>query len=417
MKGPTMNQLFAVFAFVLALGAGLPAQVAAQVTEASLTAEGTGLTREAAIQSALVNAAGQAFGVDLQASMESTNLATDILANGEEDTLMVTALNSNIVKVLRSPVNAPILGYSVDDAYALSEAGWEAVVTLRYAKFERMGADTNRRSIVVVGSHKQYGSLLRQTVSDAIVGSRRFDVLNRDNEDIFENEKDFILGGDAAVAELARLSQASGADYIVIAELTSLGISNNNREVIRMTGEELVKSSVSGTLQVKIIEFASRKLKWSGTQKFGATYPGVSHVGAGALSKLISNAADKLVSEMVASIYPMRVVKAMGDTAIINRGEGAVSKGETYAVFLEGEELIDPQSGESLGSMEVEVGVGTVTEVKPKFSYLKMSSGNLEADGSYILRKAVKKPAPPKRAASPRRAPQEPSRKDSFLNN
>src|SRR5690606_33417981 len=121
----------------------------------------------------------------------------------------------------------------------------------------------------------------------------------------------------------------------------------------------------------QVIEFASRKLKWSGTQKFGGTYPGATSVGTATLGKLINGAADVLIDKMVASIYPIRVVKAMGDTAIINRGEGSVSVGEGYAVFLEGEELTDPQSGESLGSMEMEVGLARITEVRPKFAFIK----------------------------------------------
>jgi len=148
----------------------------------------------------------------------------------------------------------------------------------------------------------------------------------------------------------------------------------------------------------------------------------VSQIGSATLSRLIIGAADKLVVDMVAAIYPIRVVKAMGEMAVINRGEGSVSAGDTFAVFLEGEELIDPQSGESLGSMEVEVGLGTVTEVKPKFAFIKMASGTLQSDANYLLRKA-KKPAatPPRRAAArpgaPRATAQEPSRRDAFLNN
>lgn len=418
-----MKNFLSFAALLIALGAATPAIVSAQVTEAQVTADGNGLTREDAIQSALVSAAGQAFGVDLSASTQSISTATDIMADNEEHSLMVSALNKSVQQVLRTPTNAPILGYSVDHASALPGAGWEATVTLRYAKFERMGADTNRRSIVVVGKHKQYGQLLQQAVGESLIGTRRFDVLNRENERFFENEKDFILGEDAATAELARLSQASGADYLVIAELTSLGISNNQQETIRMTGEVLVKSAVSGTLRLQIVEFASRKVKWTDTRKFGGTYPGAASIGSATLSRLIGDSADILVDRMVASIYPIRVVKAMGDTAVINRGEGAVTQGEAYAVFLEGEELLDPQSGESLGSMEIEIGLGQVTEVKPKFAFLKMASGTLEANGNYILRKTDKKlPATagakrPAAKSTATRKPAEPSRKDAFLNN
>src|SRR5690606_12195030 len=105
----------------------------------------------------------------------------------------------------------------------------------------------------------------------------------------------------------------------------------------------------------------------------------------------------------------------------INRGEGSVAKGQTYAVFQAGEELIDPQSGESLGSMETEIGLGTISEVKPKFAFLKMVTGTLAADTEYIVRKTDKKPpaaakAAPKKARAPA-APKAPDRADVFLNN
>ena len=419
-----MRILVGTFIAVMAFCSVTPAHVWAQVTEATVTAQGTGLTRDEAIQSALVSAAGQAFGIDLQATTQSMSMAADVAVDNEEHNMMLTTLNKNVQQVLRSPTNAPILGYSVDDTMQLPQAGWEATVTLRYAKFERMGADSNRRSVVVVGKHGRYGEMLSQTVGESLVGSRRFDVLNRQNEEFFEQEKAFILSEDAAMAEVARLSQASGADYLVIAELVNLGISNNNRETIRMTGEVLVKSSASGSLRLQIIEFATRKVKWSDTQKFGGTYPGATSVGTGTLAGLIGTAADILVEKMVASIYPIRIVKVMGDTAIINRGEGGVAKGERYAVFISGEELVDPQSGESLGSLETEVGLGTIIDVKPKFAFLKMDTGALAAGDDYIVRKSEKK-APPKGGAKPAaraqnaapRKPQEPSRKDMFLNN
>src|SRR5690606_2317221 len=99
-------------------------------------------------------------------------------------------------------------------------------------KLQRLGADSNRRSVVVVTQGKQYRSLLVQTVGGSLVDSRRLDVLNRENDALFQGEKEFILGEDAAEAEVARLSQASGADYLVVAQLQGLGINNNQRETI-----------------------------------------------------------------------------------------------------------------------------------------------------------------------------------------
>lgn len=416
-----MKAFFSLVVMALALGLS-PAT--AQVAEATITAEGQGLNRDEAIQSALVNAASQAFGVRLAAQSVVQTTSIDASVDNEDHSVLVSALNKNIQQTLNTPQNAPILGYDVNHVGEVVGNGWEATVTLRYAKFERLGADSNRRSVVVVTNNKRYRELLTNTVSEALVTSRRFDVLNRANDSLFEAEKEFILGDDTAVAEMARLSQASGADYLVVAELQGLGISNNMRETIQMTGEVLVKSAVSGTLKLQVIEFASRKVKWSSSQRFGGTYEGVSSIGAGTLNRLISGAADKLMGKLVTSIYPIRVVKVMGDVAIINRGEGSATAGQTYAVFMVGEELTDPQSGESLGALEVEVGLGKITEVKPKFSFLKMATGTLDANSEYIVRTTDKKPpaaaAPAKKPQRPRASspskPQAPSRKDTFLN-
>lgn len=392
-----------------------------QVTEATLTAEGAGMTRDEAVAAALANAAGQAFGIQLNAATVSETLGAEVVTDDRSQASMVSAVNRVVTQAINSPVNSPILGYTIDSLSEGIANTWDATVTLRYAKFERIGADSNRRSAIVVTSNKRYQELLTTTVGEALVASRRFDVLNRRNDALFEAEKAFIQGGDAATAEVARLSQASGADYLIVAELQGLSISNNMRETIRMTGEVLVRSAVSGTLRLEVIEFASRKVKWSSSQKFGGTYEGVSSIGAGTLSRLIGGAADKLMDNLIASIYPIRVIKVVGDVAIINRGEGSATVGETYAVFLMGEELTDPQSGESLGVMEIEAGLGKITEVKPKFSFLKMATGQLDANAEYIVRKTDKKPpaaaAPTPRPRQPAQSkPTAPSRKDVFLN-
>jgi hypothetical protein len=419
-----MRAVLSFLAISLVMCLGVTSFARAQVTEATVTADGQGMSRDDAIQAALVNAAGQAFGVRLSAQFVTQNMSVDASVDNEDHSTVVSALNKNIRQTLNTPRNAPILGYDVNNVAEQPGHGWEASVTLRYAKYERLGADSNRRSVVVVSNSKQFRQQLIQTIGESLVGTRRFDVLNRENDKLFQDEKEFILGDAAANPEVARLSQASGADYLVVAQLQNLGVSNNQRETIVMTGEVLVNSAASGTLQLQVIEFASRKIKWSGSQKFGGSYAGATSVGADTLGKLISGASDKLIGRMVDAIYPMQVINVMGDTAIVNRGEGGITVGDTYAVFQLGKELRDPQSGESLGAVETEVGLGRITEVKPKFSFLKMASGTLNESASYIVRKTEKKSpvttaprAAPKRTSAAVSEPQEPDRANVFLNN
>ena len=420
-----MLRTFNLFLAGLALGWG---SALAQVTEATLTAEGSGMSRDEAIASALASAAGQAFGIQLDAHTMSTSLAAEAIVDDESDTAMVSAVNRVVTQRINAPTNSPILGYSVDQVSQGIADTWDATVTLRYARLQAIGAESDRRSVIVVAKDERHAGMLVDTVGESLIASRRFDVLNRQHEHLFEAEKAFILSDDAATQEMARLSQAGGADYMLVAELQSLSIRNNMRETIRMTGEILVKSSVSGTLRLQMIEFASRKVKWSSSQKFGGTYEGATSIGNATLARLVDGAAAKLMDSLVSSIYPIRVVKVVGDIAIINRGEGSASVGETYAVFLMGEELTDPQSGESLGALEIEAGIGEITDVKPKFSFLKMSGTALDPQAEYIVRKssakaaagaAAPKPAVSRsgsKASGSRSSPPAPSRKDVFLN-
>lgn len=368
---------------ILSLASGL---AQAQVTEASMTATGNGLSRDEAVQAALVSAAGQAFGIKLDAQSSSASLAAEATTNEGSENAYLSVLNKEVTQRVNSPNNSPILGYTIDNV-SQNGPSWEASVTLRYAKFEQVGASSDRRSMIVVTQEKRFRDILINNIEQALVASRRFDVLNRDNQALFEQEKAFVTGSDAATAEVARLGQASGADYLVVASFPSMGISNNQRETIRLTGEVLVQSSVSGSVSIEVIEFSSRKLKWSGTEKFAATYKGATAVGNQALSKLVSNASTKLVDQLVEAIYPIRVAKVMGkNMAVINRGSASIKKGQSFAVFLMGEEIKDPQSGESLGALEIEIGTAKVINTNPKYSVVKLDDGEFDTDSDYLVR-------------------------------
>jgi hypothetical protein len=358
-----------------------------QVVEVSETATASGSTKRQAIEAAVVQAAGQAFGMSINAITNTSDTTT--ITGGEKSgsSKFLTTINDQVQQKIKSPTNNPILGYSVDALKQLPNAYWEATITLKYAKYKAIGQKSDRRSVVVITNEKSYRDLLLGDFSKALVGSRRFDVLNRSNQNLFDKEKDFINSGDAAKAEVARLGQATGADYLAIVQLQGLNISNNKRESIQMTGETIVSSSVSGAVSVEVIEFSSRKLKWSGTEKFGASYNDATSVSNVNLDTLILRASDKLVSNLVASIYPIEVVKVLAkNMAIINRGENSIKVGQKLTFYLKGEELIDKQSGESLGALEVKIGSGRIIDANPKYSTVKLDDGAFDSNASYIAR-------------------------------
>ena len=68
-------------------------------------------------------------------------------------------------------------------------------------------------------------------------------------------------------------------------------------------------------------------------------------------------------------VFPAKVIARRDTQVTINRGEGAgVAVGDVLNVYALGEEMIDPDTKESLGRDEVKVGKVKITEVDPKFS-------------------------------------------------
>lgn len=376
-----------VFCLLFAMLLTIAYQAQAQVVEATERATATGTSKRQAIEAAVVQATGQAFGITVNAVTSTSDSTTITGGEAAGSSKFLTKVNDQIQQKIKSSTNNPITGYSVDSLKQLPSSLWEATVTIKYAKFKAIGQKSDRRSMVVITNEQRYKELLISDFSKALVGSRRFDVLNRENQQLFEKEKAFITGGDAAKAEVARLGQATGADYLVIVNLQGLNVANDRREKIQMTGETLVSSAASGTVSVEVIEFASRKVKWTGSEKFSANYNGATSVSSGNLSTLISGASEKLVNQLVATIYPIEVVKVLSkNMAVINRGSTSIKEGQKLTIYLKGEELTDKQSGESLGALEIKVGKGKVVETNPKYSTVQLESGEFDSNASYIVR-------------------------------
>ena len=61
------------------------------------------------------------------------------------------------------------------------------------------------------------------------------------------------------------------------------------------------------------------------------------------------------------------------DTILLNVGESnGASVGEKYTVFAEGEEIADPETGDTLGNYEFTKAIVTITKVFQRFSEAQM---------------------------------------------
>jgi hypothetical protein len=99
--------------------------------------------------------------------------------------------------------------------------------------------------------------------------------------------------------------------------------------------------------------------------------------------------AQKIANHFADVIFPVKVLVRRDKELTLNRGEGGgVAVGDTFNAFALGQELIDPDTKESLGREEVKVGTVKITQVNPKTSTAEILD-DTGIDKGAILRKVA----------------------------
>ncbi len=91
----------------------------------------------------------------------------------------------------------------------------------------------------------------------------------------------------------------------------------------------------------------------------------------------------KIAFTIVDKLAPAQIV-GMDKKGVfsINKGKGTdIAKGQIYVIYEKGDEMFDPETGESLGFDETEIGKAKVTSCQPKASKLKV----IESDPDYEI--------------------------------
>jgi len=100
-------------------------------------------------------------------------------------------------------------------------------------------------------------------------------------------------------------------------------------------------------------------------------------------------AIDDMVAFIVAKMEPIpwqgRVILAKGNEVYLNAGSGAgIKVGDSFDIYKRGEELIDPDTGLSLGFEQSKIGNIQVSKVEDKFSIAKITAGSGGVKGDLV---------------------------------
>jgi len=231
-------------------------------------------------------------------------------------------------------------------------------------------------------------------LTDALMQSGQFTVMERQTLGDVVAEQDLANSGRAQKSQSAQTGKLVNAQILVKGTVTefeqnsqgsSTGVGfggfnvGNKREeahvglIIRLidttTGEVLASQRVEGKAASGGVKFG---MDVAGVQ-FGTS--GFSKTPLGKATQMAIDNAVNLISEKLKNVpFQARIVKVNGDDEVLISGgqKTGVSEGDVFTVYSVGESLVDPATGEQLGS-EVEKK-GTVKVVKVEEKYAKAKS-------------------------------------------
>ncbi|WP_202757951.1 CsgG/HfaB family protein [Delftia acidovorans] len=270
-------------------------------------------------------------------------------------------------------------------------------------RFEQASLPMGDRSVAAA----ELSATLRQRISDALVQTGRFAVLDREFSPEIEQELAIIATGQAPSAELAKLSQAASADLVWSARVSSFAYNRHARQ-LKTSDRQLVSYSGGWALSQKLVNVATRQVTASDSLRGSVPSTAPTTLGAGVDgNKVMTDMSDALVAGVVSSIlqrtFPLTVVARDGESVVLSQGGQAVKEGARYQVVAMGKEMKDPQTGQSLGRLESPCCELVVDRVTPNLSYghLENMRGGMEdlPPGGLQVREVLKASAAPVLAA------------------
>jgi curli biogenesis system outer membrane secretion channel CsgG len=232
---------------------------------------------------------------------------------------------------------------------------------------------------------------------DRINATRKFDVVGRSDLSDVLKEQDLGASGNVDAKTAAKAGKLTGAKYLLVTTVDDFQ-DYVEKATFEGTGRAATKRVFRLSVVGKVYDASTGKLLESanfqtGNDAFKQIQEERNYsVKDGELSDemmvaVAHNLAEKIANHVADVIFPAKVLLKRDKEITINRGEGGgVAVGDTFNVFALGEELIDPDTKESLGREEAKVGKVKITQVNPKTSTAEVLE-DTGIDKGAILRK------------------------------
>lgn len=368
-----------------------------KVEQVNVSASGMGVTPGAAVNDALKTAVQQVNGVKVDAISATLNTFSKVTTDLNLETAdykdsaraTATVQSQNFADQIVTQSKGLVSSFRVVKMTAPQKQGEMFAVDIeaQIAKF-KAPADSGKIKIVVAPLKSNTATFdiggvqvpaqevlgpIRQQIIDALSQTGRFSILDRQFENELQGELDMISSGKTVNTDFAKLGQALSADLVWIGMVNDLSYKKSVRK-LQTSDRELVSFAGAWSVSQRMINLTTRQILQSNTLQ--GTPPPIKPTTLGTSfnpASLMVNIRDEIVKKSTEAIllttFPISVVEKDGNNVVLSQGGQAVKEGTRYRIYLQGKEIKDPQTGQSLGNMESICCDVTINRVTPNLSY------------------------------------------------
>ncbi len=235
-------------------------------------------------------------------------------------------------------------------------------------------------------------------LSDALVQSGKFVVLTRKDLDVVMAEQDLAASDRMAKSNTAKVGKIVPAQILIKGQITEFEENTSGGgQGLSIKGISLgmKKSSAHMAVIIQLIDSTTGEILESKRVEGDASggglsigYSGVVDVNSSSFKKTslgkavqvtIDQAVNYLAKKLSALPWQGKVVAVKDGLVYVNSGETTgVRVGDAFAIYKEGEALVDPDTGMNLGSEKTKVADVKVNDVQEKFSKAQVTGGKIE---------------------------------------
>lgn len=264
------------------------------------TGEGSGQTKEIATRNAVLKAISKLKGLSAEKNLNLQSL--------EVPTLFGTVLTN---PQMSAATKGRIDSYDIISVN-IEPNGWYMVrVNVYKTLFER----SKKPSVTIINASrfKELGETLQRRLTNDLVQSKKFNVLDRKNDAYYKAEKQLIESEDASSEDVYKLGNILGTDYMLIVNLRDLGKSSSSSSGVASTSASSKASKADVVVDYQMILFATKEVKLANTLTLTLS---LKDGGVKANEEAMGQISKAVSTDLLNTLYPL-VVAAMQDKEII----------------------------------------------------------------------------------------------------